>query len=444
MVFVAEADVGPEFQLALPLDVDLVWPVDHDLGHVRVGAQVLHDLVRRDEHLRREGLPPGDQAGQALGPDAGWHVAAQHFARGLVNPDLVESKDLPQDELASFQPVNLGDGGDPARAVGQPVLLDDEVDGPGDLVADGRRGQFGAGPHHHRLQPRQGVVGRVGVDGGQRAIVAGVHRLQHVQRLGAAHLADDDAVGAHAQGVAHQLANSDLALAFHVGRPGFLAQRVGMDLVELQFGRVFDGDRPLSAGDKATHHIQRRRLARTGAARDEDVQPGDDAGPQKVGHLFGQRTKADQVFHVQRDFAEAADGDGRPVERQGGDDGVDAAAVWQAGVHHGAALVNAPADGRDDAVDDVADVLPVHKDDVVAAVDAPASLDKDFAGSIDHDLGDRGVVEQHLQRAIAGRLVGDEGDQSRPVGVGDDAPFLADHGSHQALHLGSQHVRRQG
>jgi len=36
--------------------------------------------------------------------------------------------------------------------------------------------------------------------------VAGVHRLQHVERLGAAHLAHDDPVRAHPQRVAHQVA----------------------------------------------------------------------------------------------------------------------------------------------------------------------------------------------------------------------------------------------
>ena len=49
--------------------------------------------------------------------------------------------------------------------------------------------------------------GRVGVHGRQRAVVAGVHRLQHVERLGAADLADDDPVGPHAQRVAHQVAD---------------------------------------------------------------------------------------------------------------------------------------------------------------------------------------------------------------------------------------------
>ena len=68
--------------------------------------------------------------------------------------------------------------------------------------------------------------GRVGVDRRERAVVAGVHRLQHVERLGAANLADDDPVGAHAQGVAHEVADRDLALALDVRRARLEPQHV--------------------------------------------------------------------------------------------------------------------------------------------------------------------------------------------------------------------------
>ena len=47
-----------------------------------------------------------------------------------------------------------------------------------------------------------------------------VHRLEHVERLRASDLAHDDAVGAHSQGVAYELANAHLALAFEVGENG--------------------------------------------------------------------------------------------------------------------------------------------------------------------------------------------------------------------------------
>ena len=46
-----------------------------------------------------------------------------------------------------------------------------------------------------------------------------------------------------------------------------------------------------------------------------------------------------------------------PSKRQRRDDGVDARAVGQTGVHHGGGLVDAPADLDDDAVDDPPQVL---------------------------------------------------------------------------------------
>jgi len=49
--------------------------------------------------------------------------------------------------------------------------------------------------------------------------VTGVHRLEHVERLCATYLTDEDAVGTHSEAVAQQLADRQLALALDVGRP---------------------------------------------------------------------------------------------------------------------------------------------------------------------------------------------------------------------------------
>jgi len=59
--------------------------------------------------------------------------------------------------------------------------------------------------------------GSVGVEGGQRAVVAGVHRLQHVERLAGPALSDHDPVGPHSQAVLHQVANGDRALPSRLG-----------------------------------------------------------------------------------------------------------------------------------------------------------------------------------------------------------------------------------
>ena len=90
--------------------------------------------------------------------------------------------------------------------------------------------------------------GRVRVAGAHAAVVAGVHGLQHVERLAAAALADDDAVGAHAQGVADELADRDRALALDVRRPRL--ERDDVLLAELQLGGVLDGHDPLVVGDE--------------------------------------------------------------------------------------------------------------------------------------------------------------------------------------------------
>ena len=59
---------------------------------------------------------------------------------------------------------------------------------------------------------RERASRRVGVDRGHRTFVAGVHRLQHVERLAAANLTNDDPVGPHAQRVLDQVALGDFAL----------------------------------------------------------------------------------------------------------------------------------------------------------------------------------------------------------------------------------------
>ena len=116
-------------------------------------------------------------------------------------------------------PDDLGDVRDVSGAVPEAGLLDDQVDGAGHLLADGPHGQVDAGHQHHGLDAGQRVARAVGVDGADRAVVAGVHRLEHVQGRGVADLADDDAVGAHAQGVLDEVADGDLAPALDVGWP---------------------------------------------------------------------------------------------------------------------------------------------------------------------------------------------------------------------------------
>ena len=118
-----------------------------------------------------------------------------------------------------------------------------------DLLADGADRQVDAGHQDHRLEAGERVARGVGVDRGHRAVVAGVHRLEHVERLAAADLADDDAVGPHTQEFRTRSRDRDLALAFDVGRARLEADDVR--LLQLQFGGVLDRDDALVRRDEA-------------------------------------------------------------------------------------------------------------------------------------------------------------------------------------------------
>ena len=199
-----------------------------------------------------------------------------------------------------------------------------------DLLAHRLGRQLEARHRHHVLEAGQRVARGVGVDGAHRAVVAGVHRLQHVDGFLAADLAEDDPVGAHAQRVLDEVAHGDLALALDVGGAGLQPHHVR--LLQLQLGRVLDRHRALAVVDHPAHGVQQRGLARAGAAGDQDVEP------RPAGDLQDRR-------HVGRDVAlprhdvegdlllgELADRDGRPVDGERRDDDVDAAAVLQARV----------------------------------------------------------------------------------------------------------------
>jgi hypothetical protein len=122
---------------------------------------------------------------------------------------------------------------------------------------------------------------------------------------------------------------------------------------------------------------------------------------------------------------ELPDRDDRADEREWRDDRVHAGAVGQARVDARARLVDVPAERGDDPVDDPADVLVVQEDDV-DPLDLALPLDVDVAGAVDHDLGDRLVVEVGLDRPEAGDLVDDLLDELLALVAGHRELVVAD------------------
>jgi hypothetical protein len=56
------------------------------------------------------------------------------------------------------------------------------------------------------------------MDGGQGAVMAGVHGLEHIQSLGLPHLPQDDSLRPHPQGIANQIPLCNLTSPLHIGR----------------------------------------------------------------------------------------------------------------------------------------------------------------------------------------------------------------------------------
>src|SRR5437762_2072283 len=169
--------------------------------------------------------------------------------------------------------------------------------------------------------------------------------------------------------------------------------------------------------------VEHGRLARTRASGDEDVQARLHARLQELEHLWRRGAEADQVLHREWRGRELSDGDDRSHQGERRDDRVHAGAIRETGVDHGARLVDAAADGRDDALNDLHHVLVVLERHV-RELQATLTLDVDLLRAVDHHLGDRLVAEQWLQRAKAQDLVGYLLEHAYPLGAREGQALL--------------------
>ncbi len=94
----------------------------------------------------------------ALRDDAEAAGDADQLSLGRHAGLLVLEEILERDHVA-FHALNLGDAGTFAAAVGHAADLDDEVDGAGDLLADGQLRQIHTRHHDEGLEARDGVPG---------------------------------------------------------------------------------------------------------------------------------------------------------------------------------------------------------------------------------------------------------------------------------------------
>jgi hypothetical protein len=143
-------------------------------------------------------------------------------------------------------------------AGGRALQVDDRADAAGDEAADDVEAGAGGG-QGHGFEARRDLFGAAGVEGGHEPVVPGVGRLEHVEDLGAADLADDDPIGTHPERVADQLAERHLAAAFDVGRACLEPDDVGAG--ELELRHVLDGDDAFPGRDGGGEDVEQSDVA---------------------------------------------------------------------------------------------------------------------------------------------------------------------------------------
>jgi hypothetical protein len=257
---------------------------------------------------------------------------ARRHERPFAAEPRTEGEDLGGDRITSIvDAVDRRHLEHDPPSVSQPGHVHHHVDRRRDLRANVRDRQLDVGHQGHRLEPPQQMSGRVRVRRGQRPVVPGVHRLQHVERLTASDLADDDPVRPHPQRVANEVANRDLALALHIGRSRLETDDVGLAQAEL--GRVLDRDHAFAVGDERRQHAQQRRLSRARAAGDDHVRTPTNAGREEREHPRPHRAVGDELLRPERHHGKLPHVHHGTAERKGRYDRVHPRTVWQSRVH---------------------------------------------------------------------------------------------------------------
>ena len=172
------------------------------------------------------------------------------------------------------------------------------VDGFGDKRA-------GHGDHRlldELLQPSQRADRGAGVQRADAAGMAGAPRLDQVERLAAAHLADGDAIRAKAQRRADEVRSGRPRRPWCAGPPGWARRTAARGC-----------PRSAPRGRRSWHLrqqcVDQRGLARRGAARDQDVGAARDGLAQELGLAL----RHDPCRNI---VAEREHRDGRPPDRE--------------------------------------------------------------------------------------------------------------------------------
>lgn len=221
---------------------------------------------------------------------------------------------------------------------------------------------------------------------------------EQVEALGFAHLADDEPVGPHAQGLLDEAAQRDLARPFEVRLPALHRDEVAD--VEVELERLLDGHHSVRGARARHQRVEHRRLAGVRRSRDEDVRTREHAHAEELRGLPGERVELDELLQGADALLELPHVDGPVRARHVRDRDVQPRPVGQGRV-----------DERRRQVDPTARVLQHPLDEVAhlsigqherGQLGHAGSRDEHARRRVDPDLLDRRVVEERLKRAVPG------------------------------------------
>ena len=203
-----------------------VRPADSSSRATRPDAACSGFALARRPHPRRD--DEQDAGRQHRAPDEG-HAAS---ARYSVRASTIASGDAGRlDDL---------DHAAPARRI--PLAVRDEVDGCRDRGQHEAGVDVASGQQRQRRELGERLARGVRVDR-RRSRYAGVQGEEQVERLGVAHLADDEPVGPHAQRFLHEPAQRDLAGALEARLPALQRDEIGR--VDGELEGLLDRDDPV-------------------------------------------------------------------------------------------------------------------------------------------------------------------------------------------------------
>ena len=183
--------------------------------------------------------------------------------------------------------------------------MEDGVEGAGSLGRDGalphaRERPEGSEPSGHVRRP-------VRVDGRPAPVMPRVESRQDIANFGTTTLPENEAVGAHAHGRAHEVAEGDGSSSFDVWLAFDEVNAVGVGGRDLS--NLLDAHDALAGGDEGKGGAQEGGLAAAGRSTHKDVRPRGNERPQERTHRAGQRPAGLEIRDAQPTGTEDAQGD---------------------------------------------------------------------------------------------------------------------------------------